>query len=185
MNGPPRSGKDTSAEILVRVTPRVVEHLKFASTLKQMTHRLYGVTDLFGVSESEKDTPNSLFYGATPRQAYIAVSETLMKPLHGRDFFGQALLRQMRGLPHAHAYVVSDSGFAEEAVPIIREFGAENCLQVRLNRRGTSFAGDSRSHWTLDSVRSIEIWNSTDDLEVLEQVLQPVVHWIKHGRLFP
>jgi hypothetical protein len=162
ISGAPGSGKDTTAEILVLATARVVEHVKFAAVVKAMANRLYGMPPLWEPTQDEKDQPSEQFYGITPRQAYIAVSEAMIKPLHGQDFFGRALLREMNSRSFASAFVISDSGFQAEAVPIVERYGAANCLIVRMHREGHTFANDSRG-----------------DLASLRRVLQSVIDWIE------
>lgn len=152
LNGPPRCGKDTlGAAIVEALTPGEGMRMKFATELKRMTHRLYGL--MYGPEhfEDRKDQPCSEFYGATPRQAYIAVSEKLVKPLHGKDFFGERLADDVESWRRSRTFVaVTDSGFREEAEVLVRRFGAGNVFLVRLARLGTDFKNDSRGYVDLD-----------------------------------
>lgn len=149
INGPPRSGKDTLADHIVRTNPGF-KKVKFAQVLKERTHALYGHPDLpHDWFEETKDVPNAIFLGQTPRQAYINVSEKLMKPIHGKEVFGELLLAELvKQADGVKAFVVSDSGFADEAFPVIRWVGGSNCILVRIHaeKRGCTFANDSRSH---------------------------------------
>jgi hypothetical protein len=169
LNGPPRSGKDTLALHLKRTLPGVQVH-KFARVLKLATHRLYGL--LGGPMEDDaffeacKDEPRPEFRGLSPRQAYIAVSERYMKPTHGEDVFGRMLVENL-GRTGRALFVISDSGFAAEALPVVREIGARNCLLLRIHadRRGCDFHGDSRSHITLPEVRTVDLDNQVEGAE--------------------
>lgn len=153
LNGPPRSGKDTAAEYL---------HLhydaykvKFAKALKEGTHALFGLgalpDDHF---ENAKNKPNAIFFGMSPRQAYIHVSENLVKPVMGSRFFGKVALETIkRAESDGHDLVViSDSGFADEAQPIIEYYGQGSTYLLRIlaDKRGCTFDGDSRSYIKLD-----------------------------------
>ncbi len=81
VNGPPRSGKDTIGQLLCQRLPLVLD--KFARKLKEAAHALYGMPELpHDHFEACKDTPLEQFFGKSPRQVYIAVSETYFKPLH-------------------------------------------------------------------------------------------------------
>lgn len=151
LNGPPSSGKDTAGQIIENLVAGA-KQTKFAKELKLRTHAAYG---LFGPDggplphdyfEKVKDIHNEKFLGLTPRRAYIHMSETYFKPVHGNGIFGRLVLPELiefdsQGCP---AVAITDSGFLCEARPVIHQFGQENCYLVNLVRRGTSFNGDSR-----------------------------------------
>ena len=168
LNGPPRAGKDTLANHLCRVLPGF-RNVKLSAVLKERTHALYGMPyaphDAF---EAVKGEPHPEFMGLTPRQAYINVSEMLFKPAHGADVFGRILAEYMEAAAEGAllpGFVVSDSGFAAEAAPIVERFGAVNCQLVRIHAegRGCSFAGDSRSFIELPGVRTADLHNDAPD----------------------
>lgn len=150
LNGPPGCGKDFAGRLFATRYVGSVHVDKFARYLKEATHALYGIFiqgkpaphDWF---ENRKDRPASELFGLTPRQAYIAVSETYMKVQHGDRIFGQLALRNIRmEAPSADLVVITDSGFREEAEVLVEHFGAENCLMIHVRRSDCSFDGDSR-----------------------------------------
>lgn len=161
LNGPPGSGKDTlAAEVQKGLSGSKV--VKFAKILKERTHALYGQPDLpHDHFEAVKDQPQCLFQGMSPRQAYIAVSEVYMKPMHGTGVFGNFLAHEMQLDAETKVFLISDSGFSSEAVPVLRTFGVENCLLVRIHAegRGCTFAGDSRSYINLP-VEKLDLQNN-------------------------
>jgi len=176
INGPPRSGKDTAGEILAEATGG--ELFKFAEPLKLMAHRLVSAfaphaiperaehaADFF---EDVKDEPQPYLFGKTWRQYYIAVSETLIKPLHGDDFFGKVLATDIANLSTGTA-IITDSGFMVETPPIVERFGAENCLLLRMRRTGCNFSSDSREYLELPGVVTIDVYNDrgVDELRSL------------------
>lgn len=176
-NGPPRAGKDTAGSVLFDRTTTV--HIdKFARMLKESCHAAYGVRlrhkpaphDYF---ESNKDTPQSVFFGKTPRQIYIAFSETYMKPTHGQDVFGKMLLEDLRYKSHRFI-AITDSGFVKEADVLINHYGAANCVLVRLSRDGCDYSNDSRSHIALPGVSTFDIHNPGTSQADLEEALQPL-----------
>ncbi|HHB9680476.1 TPA: hypothetical protein ACOAY7_002859 [Vibrio cholerae] len=67
------------------------------------------------------------------RQALIHVSEDIYKPIHGKDYFGQAVAKL---IDNQDIIIYSDSGFAHEAFPVIEKVGKDNCLVVQLIRQG-------------------------------------------------
>ncbi|CAL9979449.1 deoxynucleoside monophosphate kinase [Vibrio phage F99] len=76
------------------------------------------------------------------RQALIYCSETLFKPLLGKEVFGQMFVES---LPEEGITFSGDGGFPDEAMPVIRELGKENVLIVRITRDIESTVVDSRS----------------------------------------
>ena len=170
LNGPPRAGKDYAGAALLEHLPAGTPILKFAQELKERTHALYRLVDAFGNLcphdhfEDRKDTPLVEFEGLTPRAAYIAVSERLIKPLHGERIFGEWLARRIDQL-EVGTVVITDSGFVPEAEVLVEKFGAENCLLARIHREGYTFAGDSRSYLDLShlNVQCTDINNDGTD----------------------
>lgn len=156
LNGPPRSGKDTAGKMLAKMLDNAVV-MKFATPLKMATHAmmamLRGDKQVPGPEafEDSKDTPQEFFFEATPRCAYINVSEGLCKKLFGKRIFGTLMVKkikeaQEKGIENV---VITDSGFQEEAQILVDEFGAENIDLIRVLREGSHFIGDSRDYISL------------------------------------
>lgn len=153
INGPPRSGKDTLAELIWAYNPLV--HLeKFARPIKAAIPVAYGIDlqdwkNRYDTTAS-KDTPFPEFLGKSPRDVQIAFSENFLKPIHGKDVFGRMLVTRLSRLPSPRpprrVVVVSDSGFHDEAKAVVDAVGANNTFLVRLHRKGCTFHGDSRGH---------------------------------------
>lgn len=150
-NGPPRSGKDTAGEFLREYSNEdsPIEIMKFANAVKNMTHGAlgfgHGDPDLF---EEVKDSPDvEGLMGATPRQAYIQMSEGFMKPLLGEAVFGRLLVADIEASTFSNdTIVVTDSGFMPEARVLVEEYGAANITLVQMHRPGYDFEGDSRGY---------------------------------------
>lgn len=174
LNGPPRCGKDTAGNILQGSAGYRVA--KFAAILKERTHALYGKHLPHAAFESSKDQPQGFFLGATPRQAYIAVSERLMKPLHGEDVFGRLLLEHIRPMAvlRLTGVAITDSGFAAEAAPIVAWAGAAQCRLIRIHREGCTFNGDSRGYIELPGVPTVEVVNPGTRAEFAKLLLEAV-----------
>lgn len=168
LNGPPGCGKDTVSGMLVAALGQAARPMKFADPLKWATAALYDYllgrsdvdeSDLMVAIESRamKDEPHDGFFGLTPRQAIINVSETLLKPVHGEGFFGKLaaaeIIRQRVAAVTPRAprlrpefFVFSDSGFVSEAQVLANHFGEDSIFLVHIHRHGCTFDGDSRSH---------------------------------------
>lgn len=182
INGPPRSGKDTVANLMsdywIRTANDYTLHkYKFADLL----HLFW--QEIFYAFRTDKDTDRYVDgdlkstmhedIGVSYRNGMIALSEDFVKPMLGKNFFGRLtankILRDAEESHYPLVAVISDSGFVEEAISIVETFGAENVLLVHLFRDKCNFTGDSRSYINLDAfgVQTIEIENqSFKQLEV-------------------
>jgi hypothetical protein len=171
IQGPPGSGKDAFGKLLSELIPDS-KIVKFAGVLKNRTHALYGLFDKYGflphhAFDATKDQPSDDFLGLTPRQAYIAVSETYFKPQHGQDVFGRFLAAELKD--DGTVYLITDSGFVREAEPIQEKFGHENCVVLQMHRKGHDFSNDSRGYWSAGYANTFRVHNdgSLDDLKVV------------------
>jgi len=170
VNGPPRVGKDTVGNALALEIGGTVE--KLAKELKERTHALYCLFELNGSPlrhdwfEKSKDRPMDEFRGLTPRDAYIAVSEQYLKPMHGEDILGHLLLERLQGreklLGGVCRWIITDSGFQQEAEVLETYYGSNHCMLVRLHREGCNFEGDSRGYIDLShlGVRCLDVDNN-------------------------
>ena len=159
LNGPPRSGKDTVGEIIRKHFGTTVVD-KFARILKERTHALYGLFDNNGKPwehdsfEFSKDSECNSFDGGTPRNAYIAVSEKLLKPLHGENVFGELLASSWLTMfdplhtcnPLTGTFVITDCGFEGEIEELIKRFPYAQVSLISIHRKGCDFSNDSRSY---------------------------------------
>jgi hypothetical protein len=196
LNGPPRCGKDTAGALLaerIESDGSVVWTEKVSRILKERTHALYGQVDRAGAPlphdyfEQRKDAPLPEFLGRTPRQAYIAVSEKYLKPLHGEDVLGRMLADDIAktlndpAYPKPRAVIVTDSGFRAEVEPLAAM--AERVLLVHIHREGFTFEGDSRDYWNWRAPHgpernTIEVVNP-GTREGYARVLETVVGWAR------
>lgn len=189
-NGPPGCGKDAACDYLEHhFSEKRIYKLKFATILKRCAHEIAGLPiDLYPETYfegEEKDLPSNLFplhnvfdRHFTPREFYIYVSENILKPNFGSAYFGNVLVKRLKTFPKDSIILVSDSGFLEEAKPVIGAFGIRNCHLVQLRREGRSFEGksDSRNYWFLKDLDTHEVENAGgpeffDKLRILFQNL--------------
>lgn len=150
LNAPANSGKDTIADALVE--QHGFTKLSFKDTLFDFMFKIFNIKDSAAFMDMyytrvTKEQPCELLRlgGAvlSPRQALIHVSENVVKPLLGDDYFGQAVLAKIKP---SGKYVFSDCGFLEEIMPIIQKVMPFNVYLVRLTREGCTFNGDSRNY---------------------------------------
>ena len=177
LNGPPRCGKDTISQIIKDDASSIIHQEKFARPMKVTTPLIYGITLQHWVEHLDtpqnKDMPCDEFFGKTPREVQIALSEDYLKPLHGSGIFGQLAVRriEMINFNWFELVVMSDSGFYDEALMIIERFGADNVELWNILREGCNFKKDSRDYIDLkdQGVQQYYIENngSLDDLRDL------------------
>ena len=175
LNGPPGAGKDTAAHIINEKLHGMSYQYKMALPLKESCHKLLGLQGTLEELEPLKSTMIKFLvqdsyqhwpimklvndHGEmTLRQFYIHMSENVIKPMFGEDYFGRLAVENLRQCHHTIA-TVSDSGFADEAAPVIDYFGKDRICLVKLFRPGTNFGGDSRSYVNLDVGTVLEIQN--------------------------
>ncbi len=164
LNGPKRVGKDTAATMLRMAATDEPAIIGFSHHLKRMVHGIYlGYAGFMldpNYFDAVKDDPQEFlagipngptWYGDTWRGAYIHYSENVIKPIHGKEWFGKMFVKAAHEA-FRRTVIVPDSGFREEAERVIREFGADHVTLIRLHREGIDFTGDSRSYIDLSDL---------------------------------
>lgn len=175
-NGPRHSGKDTAAIRCVRTFG--AHHFKFSGPIKAAIKAAYSLADAdVEYLESIKTEPCSLLMGKSYVEVQISFSEDWVKPFWGVEAFGHLAVRGLQAAikedPAQGLYVSSDSGFAQEAVPVVNLFGAQNVLLVKLIRDGKTFEGDSRSYIELPGIATVTLLN--DDFQSYLQCVDDLV----------
>ncbi len=163
LNGPPGCGKDTLADYMCKHNAGLM-HCKFAWPLKRAVPAFFGLTEsewrMLETHHKDENMPELLGY--SPRHLQISMSEDWMKPFIAKDGFGCILAEWMGRMIEQKAgnlwhegssgFVISDSGFVQEAYPVVAKFGHKNCLLIQIRRKGCSYKNDSRSFIDLSSV---------------------------------
>lgn len=196
-NGPPSSGKDTMASMINGLLEESSCVVKFAAPLKTTVLHLFcggdsrKFYDLDTDPVKKNEGRDDIFFTnldgqvVSCRQAQIDVSEKYLKPIYGQNIFGRILAATIENDKDHDVFLVSDSGFRPEAEELVREFGEQNILLVRLHRDGTSYDGDSRSYIDLDDleVKSVDIENINNDINAaLTKVHAEVKAFLKNGK---
>jgi hypothetical protein len=131
ISGPGRSGKNTAGKAIAEFYG--ADHFAISDRLKVETHSHFGLPGHLAVDHFEdcKDEPNAAFDGMTPRQAYIHVSEEIIKPRLGEDYLGRCALERLAD-PRFSLKVVSGVGFLDEVLPLVEAVGADRCMHLRI-----------------------------------------------------
>ena len=151
LNAPPGAGKDTIGKIVLERSqnPVCITSFKqpmFNIALAVLGAKRYGDFIAAYNNRDEKEKPLDFLMGMSPRQFMIWISEDVVKPKFGRDFFGK---RFAESASNSDCPVIcTDGGFADEVIALI-DAGHEVHL-CRLHRRGFGFDGDSRNYIRLN-----------------------------------
>jgi len=178
LNSPKGAGKDYLASRLCELTG--CHHGQFKEHLYLITSILFNirVQDFIKIA-TDRDTKEKEFPvlgNISPRQALIAVSEGMIKPNFGKAYFGTI---EAAKLPNRMdtGVTYSDSGFIEEAQPLIEVAGAENVFIIKFTRKGAdSFEGDSRN-W-LPSIEGTKVLKTANNGTIDELAIR-VLDFVK------
>lgn len=167
LNGPPGSGKDTLARIMskvfnshghymffkealykesvtwlneVGIKTTLEKFVRMASDEINKEYKCYPQMPSFYVKGNDNDT-GSLEW--SPRMVLQHVSENIIKPKYGNDFFGIKALEAMENIPKSQVVIFSDGGFVDEINSVASE---HKTIVINLSRRGKSFGNDSRNY---------------------------------------
>jgi hypothetical protein len=139
--------------------------------------------------EAQKDEVIEGF-GVSYRQWQIDFSEKFMKPLYGDDIFVKLFISRMQRQQRDAIILVPDCGFDIEYQTLVREYGAENILVIKIYRPNTSFAGDSRGYLSVggkfvsglpdETGKYVAHTNNAGSKEEFEtKILNLVKEWLK------
>ena len=144
-NGPPQSGKDAAADYF---KGKGWKHLSFKYQLYRETCRYFDCNyDWFMErydDRSVKEVPHMDLGHMSCREAMIYVSEHVIKPKRGLDYFG---LQVANEIDVTKNYAISDGGFIDELIPVINRVGSNNFVLVQLTREGCDYSTDSRRYF--------------------------------------
>lgn len=147
LNAPPGAGKDTIGNRIAMIAPWFCRMRSFKKPMFEIARAMLGANfykrfmDVYNDRE-QKEKPQVFLNGKSPRQFMIWISESVIKPQFGNQYFGRRMVEQIRECDDP--VIVTDGGFPEEIKPLIGAgFEVHIC---RLHRSGYTFAGDSRNY---------------------------------------
>lgn len=110
----------------------------------------------------------------SPREALVYVSEVVVKPRLGNNYFG---VSAARSIVKVYGTIFSDGGFQEELEPVVDEVGEKNVYIVQFTRGDKlDFSGDSRN-W-LTPYGDINLLCTTNDGTV-DEIVEEILEWVK------
>lgn len=99
----------------------------------------FGLLYVIGVLINSRYLMSLGYYSS--REALIHVSEDIVKPEKGKDYYGKKLVEKIEDSSERF-YFIPDSGYVEEATMVADK--GYNVYIVHLERSGATFEGDSR-----------------------------------------
>lgn len=160
-NGPPASGKDEAASLYKENYG--FGNLSFKYQLFKETIKHFDVDKRWfmeGYADREqKEKKEFALQGMSRREAMIHVSEDIIKPKKGLDYFGRSVADEIM---EGKNYALADGGFVEELEPIIEKVGTENIVIVQLTREGCDYSSDSRKYFNGKLINETTIGHTTD-----------------------
>lgn len=178
-NGPPNSGKDTAAQ-LVLAAAHPSHHLEFKTKLLEITACLFNVSldELLSLynNRDTKEVETCRLEGYSPRGAVKFVAETVMKPNFGSHYFAySAALKMVYGLN-----VFSDGGFISEIESVYDECDGQMMI-VQIHRPGCDFQNDTRSY--IDQYKDalvVKLHNDSDMSILRSRVINLINQFLTH-----
>ena len=160
-NGPPASGKDEAASLYKEKYG--FGNLSFKYQLFKETIKHFDVDERWfmeGYNNRElKEKKEFALNDMSRREAMIHVSENIIKPKKGLDYFGRSVADEIFEDNH---YALADGGFVEELEPIVKKVGRENVIIVQLTREGCDYSTDSRKYFNGNLIKEYTVNMSTD-----------------------
>ena len=147
---------------------------KLAGVLKYKFNYTYS-NDLYFTDDRGVDRhPTDSLYSLSIREALVFVSEILIKPTMGDNYFAMQRLKKIVQ-SKSGIFVDGSYGFDYELQPTIDYLGQRNILGIHINRAGCTYGGDSRSPLTKEVVDNLIILdNNSSEQDLLDRVLSEV-----------
>ena len=165
LNGPAGCGKDTLAGLMEESAGFEVH--SFKKPMFDIAAVMLGPVkfEQFMSLYNDRDTkeiPCDLLGQMSPREFFIHISESFVKPIMGKQHFGYLA---SQGVHDSMSHVVfSDGGFPDEVEALVfSEHSVYEVYVVRLHREGFTFEGDSRNYIKLfDKLRDCGNYTEID-----------------------
>ena len=175
LNAPKGCGKDVAAEHLVNKYN--FHHVEFKAPVEKLVKSFYSLTDKehdILYRRENKEVPQSCLMNKSIRDCYIHVSESVIKPVFGKEVFGNLFVNSLQ----SGISVCSDGGFVEEVGAVAEVIGAENILIIQIHVEGRTFDGDSRNYLYVDGVRTVSV-NNLFTPQYFEDIECAVDRWLE------
>lgn len=170
LNAPPHAGKDTIGNMLIDTTNFYhIVHMSFKAPMFKIAKAMLGESgyDKFMAAyndRNQKEKPQAFLNGKSPREFMIWISEDVIKPQFGKQYFGERFSQDAKQLGRFHPIICTDGGFPDEVIKLVED--GHKVKLCRLHRTGFTFQGDSRDYISLP----VE-WHGVNDYEECDFIL--------------
>lgn len=147
LNGPAGIGKDTIGNALA--ADYNCTHTSFKRPIFEIAASILGTRAFLKFmtaygDRDQKEMPHDFLGGKTCREFMIWISETVVKPLFGKQHFGKLMSERIQLCDEDLTFVCTDGGFPDEVISLVQD--GHDVTVVRLFMDGKTFAGDSRDY---------------------------------------
>lgn len=180
LNGPPRSGKDEAAKIILEKhntsQSKSAEIIRLADPLLQ-----YLYSSFPQVIDYEAQKADPICDGLTPRQCIINYAENVMKPNYGNDVFVNIAIDRIKNSENS-IFVVPDFGFDEEFngfIKFAQNYGDIEIILIKMYRTGRDFRNDSRKYVKIDEkykIKQLNVYNNGTLLELKNKIHEEIAN---------
>lgn len=187
LNAPPSSGKTVAQNHLFNEEGFTC--FSFKSKLIDLVISVYNIDpevwwDWY--TTEGKEIPRKELNGKSCRQALIHMSEEVIKPAFGKDYFGKIsgvkILQHIdRTFGEVLQYASDDGGFDEEVEALGEVIGFENIYIIQIYRDGYNYSNDSRKYIDTEKIPDqnyISIYNNGTEDEFLYEISE-IVKYIR------
>lgn len=149
LNAPPGAGKDTIGGLIEKWSHQDVVQMSFKAPIFEIAKAILGernykkFIDAYGFRRY-KEKPLECLNGKSPREFMIWISESVIKPQFGNDYFGKRFSDDAMLNGQIYPIICTDGGFPDEIIALIQR--GHKVKLCRLHRDGYTFEGDSRNY---------------------------------------
>lgn len=146
---------------------------EFAATIWSAYDLYNAIGDPCVISQDREFLRDGIpMYRLSIREAMIYVSECIIKPTFGEDYFGKC--RAEKVAESGAELIVDDScGFEEELPPLLEIFDSDDVLLIRIKGRGEFSEKDSRGYIGDGVVdNTVDVWNTGTEEEFQQKCLE-------------
>ena len=147
INGAPQVGKDTMGDYIINNVITLIVKYKMTTPLDKIFREIFpqlSDEEFYMYRETKKDITQDIFKGKSLRQIYIELSENVIKPLFGKDYFGKYASHILNNNPVDT--VITDCGFNYEIEALLSSINKDawDIHTFTILRPGYNYSGDSR-----------------------------------------
>ena len=147
LNGPASIGKDTIGNALAKdynCIPTSFKRPMFGIAKYLLGDEAFTKFITAYDDRDQKEMPHSFLGGKTCREFMIWISESVVKPIFGKQQFGKLMSEHIQLRDEGFCFVCTDGGFPGEVARLVGD--GHDVTLVRLFMDGKTFAGDSRDY---------------------------------------